>query len=179
MDDSATCRKDYDRGVKLGWLSAAIESEGSISLTWARRKDGTFQIIPRVTLCNLDKVYIEKAIQLSKDLLVDGHVQSHGSSETIFRIVWYGMKRVRNLLNVIRPCLCSKSRQADLVLKFIQKRLEKWETTHHYPYDQADKDLFMEVRRLNGKGRLPDSQFKLAVEESSETIRQIPKRVKT
>lgn len=163
--------KTFDEGIKMGWLGCAIESEGSIQLSWAPRKNGYIQIVPRMNVVNKDDSYIEKVINLSKELGCDGHVFKH--SKGVKTITWYGMKRVKKLLETIYAQLCDRKKQiADNVLEFINYRLS---VNPHVPYGDKERNLFFEVRKLNGKGRLSDQVFKFKSKESSETIRQTAK----
>jgi len=55
---SQSAGKTFEKEAMLAWLSCAIESEGSIQLTWGKRKDGYIQLVPRVNIGSNDREYI-------------------------------------------------------------------------------------------------------------------------
>lgn len=162
--------RSFEYGVKMGWLSCAIESEGSIALAWGRQQGSRFQIIPRIMVSNIKLAYVENAQKISYELGVGCHILNQkGNLEkkrtSMYRIDWYGFKRVKSLLNIIKPFLVIKKDRADLVLEFINYRKSLPGNT---PYGEKELSLFHAIRDLNGKGILPKSRF-LLQKKSSET----------
>ena len=51
--------KTFNEGIKLGWFTAALESEGSIQLTWGHSR-GHIQLIPRLNIANKSESFIER-----------------------------------------------------------------------------------------------------------------------
>src|SRR5512138_813789 len=93
------------RDFELGWLVCAVESEGSFQLSWSRRKDGYIQIVPRVNVGNRETEYIERVAQIAIGQGLPCHVSQSG---TMRYAVWYGMKRVLRLLDLVQPLLTIK-----------------------------------------------------------------------
>jgi hypothetical protein len=154
--------KTFEDGLKLGWLACAIESEGSISLVWGRSKK-KIQIVPKVNFSNKDKTFIEKVSCISKELGLDGYVYHRNN---ISCVTWYGFKRVKSLIETILPHLCGKKERAKKVVEFIDYRMNG---AINRPYGEIEKNLFMDVRDLNGKGRISKQEIKCYFESSKES----------
>lgn len=136
------------KAFNLGWLVAAIEGEGSISLAYTRSKK-YIQLLPRVNLVNTDKEFLEKAVSVCKELGIPCYVEN--KTKNISTIVWSGMQRVEKLLKEITPHLLGKQKRAEAVLEFINYRLSMPRST---PYGKKEMDLFFSIREMNGKGRI-------------------------
>ena len=145
------------------WLACAIESEGSIQLTWGKRADGYIQLVPRINLANRSQEYIDCAYNIR-------HGKVFKSSSGVIYLTWYGMKRVKSVLEFIKPCMVIKRKLeiVDAVLEFIDYRLS---VNPHVVYGEKERDLFLKVRELNGKGRVSKQELKFRFDESSTTIR--------
>lgn len=159
--------KTFEDGMKLGWLACSIEAEGSVSLVWGRTKK-KIQIVPKVTFSNKDKLFIEKVISISKELGFDGHVYHRTN---ISCITWYGFKRVKKLLETIKPYMCKKKEIANKVVEFIDYRLSL--PYIRTPYGEVEKNLFLDVRELNGKGMISKQEIKCYFESSKESSEAI------
>jgi hypothetical protein len=146
------------------WLACAIEAEGSIQLTWGKRSNGTIQLVPRINLANLSQEFIDCAYNIRP-----GKV-NHQASGMMY-LVWYGMLRVKSVLEFIYPCMVIERKKeiARTVLEFINYRLAQGK--FNSMYGQVEKDLFLKVRELNGKGRVPKQELKFRFDVSSTTTR--------
>ena len=173
MDDLAG--KTLEQVRDETWLACAIESEGSISLTWSggnkskrywnksknKWEKKRLQIIPRVNLTNKDEDYIENAHRISYANGVGCHVSS--KTKGIKVVTWSGVKRVAKLLPIITPYLFGKKEVALYVQQYCNLRLDKF--PNDAAYGEKEKELFFAVREFNGKGRKPASELKFAFEE--------------
>ena len=147
---------------KLGWLACAIESEGSFQLAWGKRTDGYIQIVPRVNLGNKDQAYIDRVASICHDNGIPCYVQKRNSAGMKYT-VWYGMKRVLHLLDLIEPYLAGKKDRAAILRQFVEYRLSG---VRNRPYGPTEKDLFLRLRNLNGAGRIPIKRLRLAFERN-------------
>lgn len=141
------------------WLSCAIESEGSVQLAWGKRTDGYIQLIPRVNVGSIDKEYIDRIVEYAESLGVYGSYSGYKNQKTGMKYVtWYGMKRVRSLLSVVKDSLHTRKRTiADLVLEFIDYRLS---VNPHVRYGKREEEIFFKVRELNGKGMISSQMLR-------------------
>lgn len=153
--------------MELNWLACAIDTEGSIQLTWAGHKNGYVQIFPRVNLCNNAPEFIEKAVSITHG----GYISKQKNG--VAYITWCGFKRVKNLLESILPYLVIERKKeiARLVLAFIDYRSS---CNPHIEYGPKEKEMFIRVRELNGKGRVSKQQLKFRFEKTSETFNHAP-----
>lgn len=153
-------------GEKVMWLTCAIESEGSLQLAWGKRTDGYIQIVPRVNLANKDTDYIEEAQAIATELGVPGHIGSYMNKTGVRYIEWVGFKRVQKLLNIVSALLCTRKRTvAGKIQEFIAYRLS---LNPHVQYGQKEKDLFLEVRALNGKGMVDNQLLRCRFETPAQ-----------
>jgi len=155
---------------ELGWLVCAIESEGSISLSWGRGKHKTrrnCQIAPKVNLTNKSKSYIENAVRISKSLNIGCHVAKR--SNDCYVITWAGFKRVKSILDVLYPGMVDERKKelAKITLDFIEYRMSL--DYLHTPYGEYEKELFLKARDLNNQGRLSKQFIKFSFEDSKES----------
>lgn len=147
--------KTFSPEQALIWLACAIESEGSVQLTWGTRKDGYIQLCPRVNIGNKDEEYINRVVDFATKVGVHGSYSGYRAKKTDMRyVIWYGMKRVKRLLEAVKDLLHTRKRTiAELVLEFINYRLS---VDVHVRYGERDEDIFFKVRALNGKGMISD-----------------------
>lgn len=153
--------KTFKSGFELGRFVCAIETEGHITLAWGKRGNGTIQLSPRIGFCNKDKELIDEIQRISYSLGIGTYI--YRQSNKMYRLVWQGMKRVKKVLDLIIPHLVIKVDQAKLLKKFVDYRLSL-PNMYQKMYGQFEKDLFLQIRKLNGKGRNPTKQFLLAFE---------------
>lgn len=163
--------KTFEDGVRLGWLACAIESEGSFQLSWAKRTDGYIQIVPKINIGNKSSEYIEYAMSVSKHYGVGGHISSF-ERQGMKYLLWYGMKRVKSCIDLILPYMTDirKKEICGCIKEFVDYRLS---VNPHVKYGKIEKDLFLQVRALNGKGMVPDASLLCRFEQD------IPERKKS
>lgn len=154
--------KTFKDGFNIGWLTAAIEGEGHITLAWCRRKGyGYIQIMPRVGMANLSKEFINTAKGICESLGIPCYI--HLRKGGMYAMNWYGMKRVKKLLDVLMPYLTFKKGRAQLVMDFINYRLAR---NPHIQYGSYEKEIFMKIRDIHGKGWIPHKDLRLAFESN-------------
>jgi hypothetical protein len=144
---------------ELAWLTCAIESEGSVQLAWGARKDGYIQLVPRVNIGNKDAEYIAQAVKFAEAIGVYGSYSGYKDKRTgMMSVVWYGCKRVRRLLEIIHPYLCTRKRTIALtIIEFIDYRFS---VDPHVRYGEKEMGLFFKVRELNGKGIISNQMLR-------------------
>ncbi len=147
------------RDFMLGWLVAAIEGEGSITLAWG--KHGKYiQLIPRINIVNKEQEFVNRAVEFSHELGVGVYVGNN--KYNLLQVQWNGMKRVKAVLEMVLPHLGFKKERAELLLDFINRRLSG---SKNRKYVLEDKEAFLKIREINGKGRIPVEELRLAFED--------------
>lgn len=133
----------------LGWLCAAIEGEGSISLTGRLYKGGAIGITPVITLTNTQAAFIERGQIIASRYTSPGYRYIAPERKPQWavghRVDWVGPKRVIKLLAVIEPHLIIKRAQAAVVREFCELRLSKSIKTR---FEQREYELFFQSRGL-------------------------------
>lgn len=158
--DNQQARKLLDvESFDLGWLCAAIEGEGSISIPGFRRRDGfrhadAIGIKPVITLSNGQEAFIDKARMVAMRYTSPGYKQTLPGKaskgwEGSYRNVWEGCKRVKALLDIVEPFLVIKKANAIIVREFCESRLSQPVRT---PYTARELQLFMQARLLHNRG---------------------------
>jgi hypothetical protein len=119
---------------ELGWFCAAIEGEGSITLTgrlWKHKKYNmrSLGISPIITLSNLKVEFLDFASQIASRFGSPGHRYAtrydHKRTTVQHRLEWLGPKRCLKVLDQIEPYLLIKKSQAAVVREFCEIRLSK------------------------------------------------------
>lgn len=142
----------------VGWLAGIVDGEGTVSLTISRRANRSQMIrtTPKVIIGNTDAGIIDRCI-LALDKIGVGHYAQHiqrpaghvlsvsvAKFKPVTVIEVTGLKRVRTLLNAIRPFLAGeKANRADLLLKFIVGRIgcaEASKKAQNLSYRKEDVD---------------------------------------
>jgi len=140
---------------ELGWLCAAIEGEGSITLTgrvYNRDKYPTnaIGISPIITLSNLRVEFLDFASQIARRYGSPGHRYAtkydHKRTTVQHRLEWLGPKRCLKILNVIEPYLLIKKAQAVVVREYCELRLSK---TPKARFGLREYQLFQQSRALH------------------------------
>lgn len=122
----------------VGWLAGIVDGEGTVSLTISRRanRSQTIRTTPKVSIGNTDAGIIDRCILAFNQIGVGHYAQNvrrpagHvlgvpvAKFKTVTMLEVTGLKRVRTLLDAIRPFLAGeKANRADLLLKFIVGRI--------------------------------------------------------
>ncbi len=142
----------------VGWLAGIVDGEGTVSLTISRRANRSQMIrtTPRVSIANTDAGIIDRCLLAFEKIGVGNYRQDIRRKPgnvcgvpvakflpvTVLEVT--GLKRVRLLLNAIRPFLAgAKANRYDLLLTFIEGRIgyvESSKKAHNMAYRKEDID---------------------------------------
>lgn len=180
----------------VGWLAGIVDGEGTVSLSISRRANRSQMIrtTPKVSIANTDAGIIDRCIVAFEQIGV-GHYAQHtrplaghvlGVPVAKFKPVTMlevtGLKRVRLLLNAIRPFLAGeKANRADLLLKFIVGRIgyvEQSKKAHNMAYRKEDVDnalAFLQVTKTKNIDQITKilNEHTRERRQSPETIAKI------
>lgn len=110
------------RPEDAAWLAAAIDGEGSISINWAKRKDGSKRPFAKISVSNAYKEFLEKV----ERIIGSGGVSLRKGKGVRFENYVYSCQRIDLILGVlkeIRPILIVKAKNADIVIDFLEKKM--------------------------------------------------------
>lgn len=169
---------------ELAWLAGAWDGEGSISIfprfERYRYRNGEKEIeknpfrklTATLTLVNTEQSFMAEAIRILDKHGIAVWVQErklnkrNKNHSDCWQLVCRKLEAIKKFLELIFPYLISKKPQADLVLRFVNSRLEQLSKRKNgLGYTEEEQSLEQQIRILNKRGQ----------NESSTTIRQTPK----
>lgn len=134
----------------LGWLSAAIESDGCYILCKQyHHKNKTLYLFPSVEIANDNEEFIANCDRIIKEQFKVGTYISTKVRKTGkigYKISLRGVKRLYKSLPTLAKYSVSKKRQAILLLEYVTKRLTVNRGT---PVSDRDIEIAVELRSLN------------------------------
>lgn len=161
-DNPSGLADQQERLALAAYFAGIIDGEGWIGLTkhLSGSVDG-YQLRPvmsvhMVSIEAIDYIHdicTKLGLASYKRHWVDGLKRDPSSRWAIV-----GAKRVRPVLETVRPFLHVKRRQADLVLEFIASR-EGWIKNRGSGYTDREKQIREEVCALNTKGKNPQRLY--------------------
>ena len=108
----------------LGYAAAALECEGSITLSRNITKQGWHQMHVVVSIANVNRIFVEWFVIY----FLEGHIYSEVlrklSKQTIYRWKVFSSKAI-NFLKLVRPYMKFKGPQADLAIEMQSGRPAK------------------------------------------------------
>jgi hypothetical protein len=122
-----------------GWLAGMLDAEGHIGMIICLRSKSKVRMIPTTGYTSCDG-RMREVMSTSLQKLSLGHYLD-GTEVTI-----RGLKRARRLLTEIGPYLIGKTKQRDLMMEWIERRLQ---VTNRTPYDKRDIEIALELKKLN------------------------------
>ena len=145
--------------IEKAWVACAIDSEGTISAVrysshWAYQKAKDHAFVKKfypcvrtsVQACNTKKTFCEHLQQLTGVGRLQLHTTPSGS------LVWYWYlyrhENIMALLTQIKPYLILKTRQADTMLDYLQRRLAR----RFQPISTNEIALVKQMSVLNPRG---------------------------
>lgn len=153
----------------LAWLAGIVDGEGSILILKNGHK-GSYKGHNMVVMFHVTNTcgnIIAKTQEIIESLGVGCYIRTRENKgykwKPSFRLDVSKFAHLKILLEAIRPYLVSKHGQADLVLRFINKRIDK----NRKPYDDEELGIIDEYMSKYRKGYLDKSVVK-----ASETKRE-------
>lgn len=133
------------------WLACLLETEGCLGIHKNTRSGQTprFNVDIRVSMTDIE--YVKKAFDITKLGSLKPQKRRTKSGKRVF--AWrVGGAGVEKILNLCRPYLLIKHRQADLMLRLINDIRKRSFNRHNHTTQQAFKNRdkwYREVRELN------------------------------
>lgn len=164
---------------ELGWLAAAIESEGYFAVV----RSGIASFYPRVGVANSDREFLERIQRLvlaisGKSPAIKTHADKHRKSynKTMWRIEINHYGTIAAVCEAILPFLCGKRAVAQLVLELASKGRGKdgkgLSSEERRPYYVAAREFNRSARLLSRKNLIGLDNPQGTVKDSSETNEQ-------
>lgn len=145
-------------GFESGWIAGLIEGEGTIGCyATVNRKNTRTYYKPTIKINNMNVAIIQRTHDFLGILDIPHYVYNcritfkGKECDPLYAIVIGGVKRCAWALPKLIPSLCSKKRQAELLLELCQSRLEKPMTyrNNNREWDQYEIGVINEIKSLN------------------------------
>jgi len=141
---------------ELGWLAGIYDGEGSFSLK-PRKANMDFPeggVNLSIEMVNTDTAIINKVDLILSKLKVSHYISErvHNIWKTRYDISVKKFSEAQRLLTIIKPFLVGKIGQAELLLRFIEKRIGLPKNTK---YTQEDVQIVNEYREHFSRTREP------------------------
>ncbi len=147
--------------VRLAWLAGMFDGEGSITVFKHKERNGTTKLCPSLIVTNCDINIINECDKIFKELGTSFHIfersNTNDKHKNSFQINTRNQQYMLTVLKAIEPYLVGKKAQAELSIRFLEKRVGK-----RTLYDDEDFQLQETIQGLNRRGK--------ASPESSTTI---------
>lgn len=155
--------------VRLAWLAGMFDGEGSITVFKHKERNGTTKLCPSLLVTNCDINIINECDKIFKELGTSFHLfervndkQSHKNS---FQINTRNQQYMLTVLKAIEPYLIGKKAQAELSIRFLEKRVGK-----RTLYDEEDFTLQETIQGLNRRGKPPESSTTIDLTAMADDI---------
>jgi len=164
---------DFERG----YLAGLVDGDGCITLNIARRrraKKDSIQIRPTVFISSTSPEIIEYVMFLFRKagfkwFYLDECNRGKQNRKNLIQIRIQDQLKVLAFLEAVTPFLRGKRRQAELVREFLRSRLSKRITGRgRAPYDKREVEIYMEVRKLNWRGKWRDEYMEVIKKQLKE-----------
>jgi len=132
------------------YIAGIIDGEGCLSIVGNLKR-----LRPIVEISNCNKDLINWLLKNFKDFTVynSKYIDSRNIKyKPQFRIVLNTYDSIFRLLNEIKPYLVIKSKQADIIIKFIESRFKRLEKGYHSHISKEEIKFRNKIQKLNKKG---------------------------
>ena len=143
---------DYqqERLFDLGWLTAAIEGEGSLTIIKSTGQwKGVIHYVPVCLISNTKEDFIRNVERICTENKIGVYIrmqQPPGNRQPVWAARIQGMRRCKRLLELLYQRMVIKRDNAKILLELINYRLN---LPHQTPYSDYELSLRNKVQSLN------------------------------
>ncbi len=160
---------------RLIWLAGFIDGEGYLGIKKAAKKKvggSIYQLTPRVVIVNTNNVALDNVLHILNENGVKYSVHFPKRYSETHSPVWHveisSMEPVLNLLNLVRPHMIVKTKQADCLISYCRRRLLLLNTR----YNESDLVTWQEIKELNQN---PQRLHAEVLEQAQDIVRSCMK----
>mgnify|MGYP001576198178 CR=1 FL=1 len=132
----------------LGWIAGFVDGEGYIGL-WKSKIKNKYTYVPVMSISNTHHESISYLSEQLKILNIGNHIYIRNVENPKWRqrmvLEIRGMKRIKSLIEAIKPFSITKKSQLELLEEYINKRMEK---SMNQPYGKYEEDVFEKLKLL-------------------------------
>lgn len=148
---------------ELAYLAGLWDGEGTITIFKNRSNNGYEKLCPTLGIVNTDLEIINAVLSILDKLKVSFHIfEKEGKKKDKHKLCYQLTSRnsryIEVVLQAMLPYLRGKKSQAELVLRFVKKRIvlkDKVKSNRQMQYDPSDYQTELQLRRLNRRGPEP------------------------
>lgn len=144
--------------IELAWLAGLWDGEGSITVFTHTEKGGKTKLCPTLCVVNTNETIIAEAARLLDKLgtsfSVFTRTPQKREHKPAIQLATRNMRYIQIVLEAMLPFLIGKKAQAQLVLRYVTKKLSH--PTHRGQgsrYEPSDFALQQQVQLLNQRGQ--------------------------
>lgn len=151
--------------IEMSWLAGILDGEGSIGISrmMSHRKNPT--LTPRISIGNTNMDIINHVVDILKRIPITMFVEKrqkvnnkNWKQASVIQISH--ISGVKSLLDKVTPFLIGKKSQAELLLSFVNSRMEVYKKLNRTPgsggrgtpYTEEEQQLCDQIKILNKKG---------------------------
>lgn len=147
--------------LELAWLAGIWDGEGSITIFTHTEKNGQRKIRPVVCVVNTNLEIIAEVARILDSLGTSFQVferkNPKDSHKDCVQLTTSNFEYIKVTIQAMLPYLIGKKAQAQLVLRYVNKKLEQFKTNKRPRYDEEDEHLQRQAQKLNRRGKVSDT----------------------
>src|SRR3990167_3521942 len=153
------------RPVEAAWLAGLVDADGSIRLKKGAKNTKAKQnsLIPHVSISNTCVLTLNRVMKFLGKIKTHSKTSEKNRIKAVHSIMRnvdvYGMKQCEPLLRCIQPHLVTKNLEAQLLLRFIERR--KSRGVRNKPYESVDYATHAAMSYLKKSRHLRDYMPKI------------------
>lgn len=144
--------------LELSYLACAFDSEGTFTISSNGTNNGQrkHHYSPRSIIGNTSTDYIWHLIKIFDKLDISPYIQfkeGKDNRKDAFILIVKNFNYNKRLIELLLPYLTAKKSQAQIVLRFINRRMDIRDNRgYNIPYDNDDFSLIEDLSKLNKRG---------------------------
>jgi hypothetical protein len=151
--------------VELGWFAGILDGEGSIGISRLMSHRKNMTLTPRISIGNTNIKIIDYVrdilIRIPTTFFVEKRQTKIGKNWKNANVIQIShIQGAKDVLDIITPFLVGKKQQAEILLSFVNSRLDLYRKIGRTPgsggrgtpYTEKEKYLCEQIRILNKKG---------------------------
>lgn len=147
--------------TELAWLAGLWDGEGSITIFTHQEKDGNKKICPTLLVVNTNPAIIAEAARILDKLGTSFHVFERNNPnpkhKDAIQLNTRNQQYIKIALEAMLPYLVGKKAQAELTLRYVNKKIEQSKVNKRPRYDIEDFEIQSAVQLMNRRGKDSDT----------------------
>jgi intein/homing endonuclease len=151
---------DNQQEIDTAYFGGIMDGEGCFTLGLSSKKNGTKQINPTIQVTNTNQIILDFVLEFLSKFNITHHVKWYQPTQRCkpyATIAIHRRESMQKFLQIILPYLRGKKRQAELMLEYVNRRIEVSNTaqrnTNSWRYEERDWEIARQIQALNKKGR--------------------------